>query len=195
MKPERYKNHYFALRHGKSKANELGIVLSHPDDGIPNYGLVEEGRKQVRLAVEAARKNQILGNDTIIVTSDFRRTRETAEIASSALGALTVILEPRLRERFFGAWDKQQNSAYQKVWDDDVAQPGHTNHQVESTEEVLRRTAGLIQELEDRYRERTILLVSHGDALQILQTTFAGVPSHLHRSLPHLETAEIRRLS
>jgi broad specificity phosphatase PhoE len=38
------------------------------------------------------------------------------------------------------------------------------------------------------------VLVSHGDTLQILQAAFLRMSPTRHRSLPGLETAEIRRL-
>ena len=40
----------------------------------------------------------------------------------------------------------------------------------------------------------TVLLVSHGDALQILQTAFSKQCASRHRYQQHLETAEIRQL-
>ena len=103
-------------------------------------------------------------------------------------------MTPKLRERFFGAWEKQHNSNYQNVWADDILDGAHKHNDVESTREVLSRTTSLIRELENSYTGRTILLVSHGDALQILQTAFERVDSSCHRLVPHLETGEIRRL-
>ena len=52
----------------------------------------------------------------------------------------------------------------------------------------------LIVDLERRYSGRDILLVSHGDPLQILQAGFVRIDPSRHRSLPALETAEIRHL-
>jgi broad specificity phosphatase PhoE len=49
-------------------------------------------------------------------------------------------------------------------------------------------------DLERRYSGRAILLVSHGDPLQILQAGFLLIDPSGHRSLPPLETAEIRPL-
>jgi len=40
-----------------------------------------------------------------------------------------------------------------------------------------------------------IILVSHGDTLQILQTYFQGIDPHRHRTLPHLETCTFRLLN
>jgi broad specificity phosphatase PhoE len=188
------RNRYFILRHGRSLANDQDLIVSHPDDGVPHFGLTEEGRRQVASGVADAIRKHRLDETTIIVTSDFARTRETAEIAGSLLGTPEIILTPKLRERFFGSWDKQHNSHYQNVWDDDAVDGHHKHHNVESTHEVLTRTTSLIVELEQRYSDRNILLVSHGDALQILQTAFERVDSSQHRRLPHLETGEIRRL-
>lgn len=186
-------NVYYVMRHGTSLANKEDLIVSHPDDGVARYGLAEEGRQQVVRAVEEAKLLHELDGSTLIVASDFARTRETAEVASDILGA-EMIVTPKLRERFFGAWDKQHNRHYQYVWDDDALDPHHKNNDVESTSEVLARLTSLIRDVEENYSGRTILLVSHGDALQILQTAFERVPSSHHRLLAHLQTGEIRKL-
>jgi broad specificity phosphatase PhoE len=189
------KNHYFVQRHGKSKANEEGIIVSHPENGIGGYGLAVEGKNQVQMAVEKAKNDKILDSNTIIISSDFSRTMETAEIAKQVLGADAVIPSPKLRERNFGEWEKTGNESYEKVWEDDIKDPNHKVKNVESVQEVQDRTTSLIADLEEKYKGKNILLVSHGDALQILQTAFENVPSSHHRTLRHLETAEIRRLN
>lgn len=188
-------NRYYALRHGKSEANEQGLIISNPEDGVPRYGLSEEGREQVRVAIQAAHVNAILDASTILVSSDFARAYETAMIAQSMLGAEAPIITPQLRERFFGAWDRQSNSNYQRVWEHDAVDPSHTYHGVESAIAVQTRTTDLICDLEQRYSARTILLISHGDALQILQAAFEGVDPACHRQIRHLETAELRALN
>ena len=189
------KNHYFVMRHGKSKANEQEIILSHPDAGTTDYGLVEEGRQQAKESAKDAKNKKILDSSTIIVSSDFIRAKETAEIAKNILEVNKVILNHKLRERYFGDWEKKHNQHYQDVWNDDVKNPHHKNNSVESTSEVLDRTTALIRELEEKYSGKKILLVSHGDALQILQTAFENVNSAQHRNLPHLSTAEIREFT
>ncbi len=187
-------NTYFVLRHGRSLANVQDIVLSDPKDGIVSYGLAEEGRQQVKVSVTQAKANKVLDGTTIIVSSDFARTKETAEITKTILGVQEIFFTPKLRERWFGKWEKADSSSYQKVWDDDILNPHHKNHDVESTFEVLERTLSLVGELEEKYKGKTIVLVSHGDTLQILQTAFVGVqPSH-HRHITPIQTAEVRKL-
>ncbi len=41
------RNPYFVFRHGYSKANAEGIIVSQPANGIDAYGLSDLGRKQV----------------------------------------------------------------------------------------------------------------------------------------------------
>lgn len=189
---KKLRNAYFAARHGKSLANEQGIILSDPAHGVSGFGLTEEGKAQVRASAEHVKATGTLDASTIIVSSDFARARETAEIIAEVLGTNAPVLTRALRERFFGNWERTHNGNYQKVWDKDAEDASHTYEGVESVNDVLARTTALVEELESAYEGKNIVLVSHGDALQILQTAFEKVHPSTHRSLMHLETAEIR---
>jgi len=184
-------NRYFVIRHGESEANVMGIILSNPLEGVPKFGLSIKGKEQVR---ESVSSNKVLDFETIIYSSDFKRAFETAEIAKNILGAEVLILTPLLRERFFGKWERTENKNYNEAWKEDKINPDHTNGNVESANSVLNRTTKLILELEDKFKDKKILLASHGDALQILQTGFMKVSASKHRELPHLNVAEIREL-
>ena len=117
---EHLRNSYYALRHGRSVANDQELIVSHPDDGVPHYGLSDEGRRQVARAIEAAMRDDALDETTLVISSDFARARESAEIARAILNTPDLTVTPLLRERFFGAWDKQHNSNYEHVWADDM---------------------------------------------------------------------------
>jgi glucosyl-3-phosphoglycerate phosphatase len=184
-------NNYYAMRHGQSKANVEGIIVSHPENGVKDrYGLTDLGKEQVRISAERSS----LGTDTLIFCSDFSRAAQTANIVQKALNCAPPQPTILLRERFFGDLEMQDNANYQKVWDKDKQDPGHTEHGVESVNSVLDRATKLIAELEQTYKDKDILLISHGDCLQILQTGFQKVSSSAHRELEHLKTAEIRQL-
>ena len=91
------------MRHGESTANVEGIIVSTPENGIENYGLTDKGREQVVQSIETAIAEKLLDENTRIISSDFKRTYETAEIANQILGGKYLIEpEPRLRERDFG---------------------------------------------------------------------------------------------
>jgi probable phosphoglycerate mutase len=135
-----------------------------------------------------------LPGDTVIYSSDFSRARQTAEIVRTHLGAPEVVIAEALRERRFGSWEGSAADNYARVWAADETDPVHADGQVEPAAAVLDRATALIAQLERRYCGRDILLVSHGDTLQILQAGFSGVDPSRHRTLSHLAAAEIRSL-
>ena len=181
------RNRYFLMRHGQSKANVAGLIVSSAErDAAGDYGLSDRGRDQ---ALDAAKRSE-LTPETVIFSSPFARARQTAEIVRGHLGAPPVTIEKSLAERFFGDWDGTDSAHYEKVWAED--QSGITSAGAEPADAVQDRVTALVAEADRRHDGRDILLVSHGDALQILLTGFAGLPAGTHRSVPHLETAEIR---
>ena len=180
------------MRHGHSIANQQGIIVSHPDNGRDRFGLSELGRTQVKQSLQ---NFDLLDFNTIIVSSDFSRARESAEIASTLLNSDGLIkFDLRLRERNFGELELTPDSGYADVWREDAENPDSQLNGVESVNKVMTRVTTLVAEYEDRFAGATILLVSHGDALQILQTAFARMDGSSHRQLDHLHTAQIRQL-
>jgi glucosyl-3-phosphoglycerate phosphatase len=201
----RLANRYHAMRHGQSRANTSGIIVSRIEtDRRGDYGLSELGRRQ---ADEAARACG-LPADTVICSSDFNRARQTAEIVRARLGAPPVVVAAALRERCFGDLEGSTTGNYARVWAADeagtaqagTAQAGSGDAVsgdaggVEPTPAVLDRVTALVADLEQRYAGRDVLLVSHGDTLQILQAGFLRMDPAAHRRLPHLAVAEIRAL-
>ena len=193
---ESLSNRYLALRHGKSKANDDGIIVSSPEIGTMGYGLVDEGRREVRISIAMALEEGVIDENVIIYASDFVRTRDTADVARIATGTREgVRLTKKLRERFFGELEGASNIHYEDVWKVDKIHPHHKFYGVESAEEVQTRTTSLIADLESLYSAQTIILASHGDALQILETGFRRISPKYHRDIPHLQTAELRELT
>lgn len=208
-------NHYWILRHAESLANVEGIIVSKSEIGTQQYGLSPRGREGLpaKLAAQVAAFMRTspsvdatadlgaanlgaadLGADTLIVSSDFLRARETAGIAASVLKAASPRLDPALRERDFGDLDGKSDREYPAVWALDAAHSASYPNGIESPAAVRTRLVALIKRMEEAESGRTILLVSHGDTLQILQTCFAGLNAHRHRELPHLDKGELRYL-
>lgn len=185
-------NRYFIMRHGHSLANEQGIIVSHPENGRPGYGLSETGRLQVE---QSLRRQSWLDQETRILCSDFLRARESADLAFDLLGSSNPIAsEPRLRERNFGEYELCADNGYDEVWQEDARDADSRRMGVESVNQVMQRVTEVVRDLENRFSGTAMLLISHGDALQILQTAFARKAGSSHRTLQHLETAEIRQL-
>lgn len=187
---DRLVNRYHAMRHGQSKANVAGVIVAAiSDDRGGDWGLTELGRRQALAAAEAS----ALPADTAIWSSDFARAHQTAQIAGARLGAPEVALSAALRERRFGDLELSSTEDYALAWAADESGSGQPDG-VEPVTEVLDRMTALVADLERRFAGRDVLLVSHGDPLQILQAGFLRLDPARHRHVPPLETAEIRRL-
>lgn len=192
------RNRYIAVRHGESEANVAHLISSDPKMGIDRHGLSPHGRIQVAENSKIFLQNSNPSEKCyVIVSSDFRRARETAEILASHLpNTPSIQFDPRLRERYFGIYDNTSDENYHLIWKNDEENPEkNLDDQVESVEKVRERTSELIAELEEKYTQHWIFLVSHGDSLQILQTAFERFPqANQQRHLPPIERAEFREL-
>ena len=184
------RNRYFLLRHGESVANLSDLIISLPENGLDNYGLSDLGREQVAENVASSG----LGRDTLVVASDFLRTRQTAEIAAHTLGASSPMFDAGLRERAFGQLEGRSGYDYVKVWHEDEKDPEHTTFGVESAAALAARTGAVLERLEREHDKRDILLVSHGDPLRFLQLHAAGWALTRHLQVRLFTPAEIRPL-
>lgn len=137
----------------------------------------------------------------LIVSSDFRRARETAEILHNGLGVREPIkFEPGLRERGFGTLemlcvDSNPISDLRKMWALDEADPTHKQFGIESVMEMVTRMSRVIQDLDKSNSNRIIVMVSHGDPSQCIHSVFMGISPNLFRKTGHgITNCEVREL-
>ena len=184
-----FRNSYLLMRHGESDANVSGVIVSDPKIGCEQFGLTDRGSKQIIASVKGFTGEAI----TQIVCSDFLRTLQTAQLVANTLNLPQPEQEVGLRERFFGKWEGMSAEHYENIWQRDEMDK-HSDDGVERPQEVAQRGLMVLKRLEQQYQGEVILLVSHGDMLQILSTSIAGISPHKHRSLPHHQTGEIKYL-
>jgi broad specificity phosphatase PhoE len=189
MTKSSFRNSYLLMRHGESDANVSGLIVSDPKIGCERFGLTERGSQQVIASARGFTGEAI----TQIVCSDFLRTLQTAQLVADTLNLPQPQPEVGLRERYFGGWEGMSAEHYENIWQRDEAGKQSDDH-VESPEAVLKRSLSVLNRLEQEYQDQVILLISHGDMLQILSTSFAGISPNKHRSLPHHQTAQIKYL-
>lgn len=185
-------NTYYLMRHGESEANVAGIIVGDPAVGLADFGLTDRGRAEVRES--AARFRSLHGADAII-SSDFRRAMETARIAADVLGVAEVRSSELLRERFFGGLEGTDNGNYKLIWTLDEDDPDNRAYGVESPRDVGNRVIELLSRCEEERSGETLLLVAHGDILQILFCAVNGIPVRRHRSIVPIKKSEIRPLA
>tara|TARA_R110002012_G_scaffold20535_5_gene72744 strand:- start:543 stop:1130 length:588 start_codon:yes stop_codon:yes gene_type:complete len=186
---DHWRNRYLLMRHGHSQANQQGLIISSPERGIQAFGLSAIGEQQMAQLVVA----WTWPIPTQVVHSDFLRTTQTAARVTRAF-KLEMTADKRLRERYFGDLDGQADECYPEVWAWDAVDAEHRHHGVESVSSVAARMRAVIEGLEQQYTGETILLVSHGDPLQILLTALANKPLSQHREQPALLPASVTLL-
>ena len=178
------------MRHGRSLANDSGIIMSNPAEGIQGWGLTEGAEEGMRESVGRSD----LPLDTLIYTSPFKRAVETALIAAGIISCLKPYIDEALIERYFGSLDKSGIQSYRDVWSEDAENNQNNLHGVESPADVLSRLLNFLFERESDLSGRAILLVSHGDPLNMLLTHFSGHPVSRHRDTESMGIAELRPL-
>jgi len=178
------------MRHGRSLANNAGIIISCLEDGTGGWGLAEDSAQDIRVSL----KGRGLSRDTVFFSSPFKRALETARCAADYLSAGEVSIDKALRERFFGDFEGTDDTNYNQVWLDDGRNPDNRNHSVESPREVLHRLTDFIRRVDVLYSGRNICVVSHGDPLNILLTHADGLGVEDHRNIVSMKTSELRPL-
>ncbi len=163
-------NTYLLMRHGEAKSNVEGIISAKKDNHDP---LTTQGEEQVSAAVASLKDTHI----DFIVHSGFNRTRQTAEILAKELQLSEdqLIEDERIAELQTG------NSFEGKTWSEYNQQFPHwlDRYSIALTEgenrrDVQKRTGDFLFELERKYKNKTILIVSHAGTLFALESAARG---------------------
>ena len=160
------KNKYFILRHGQTiyqTKNKEFIYLPLPKNAVVK--LTSKGEKQIKIAAKKLKKAGI----NLIFSSDFFRTRQTAEIVAKEL-RLEVNFDKRLRDVNLGIYHGGPKKDYYRDF------PIHSKNRFnkkptkgESWLDCQKRMLNFLKSLDKRFKGKTILIISHGDPLWLLE--------------------------
>jgi probable phosphoglycerate mutase len=195
------KNQYLIMRHGESTANHERRWVAAPESCCHGYGLTERGRQQVEEAVERERSSGLLTKSTIVLSSDFLRARETAEIVRRIVAAAPVRIDPRLRERACGEMEGRilgpdlGARIIAEVTASDLSDPMKSLYGLETASAVQERFTSLITELEAASTECVYLLVCHGDLLRVGLAAVSKVSPGEHWRFGHISNAGLYHLN
>ena len=159
-------NKYFVMRHGEAENNVKNIVSSDVYDG---FSLTNNGRKQIDAHIQELKKQKI----TRIITSPFKRTKESAEIIASALD-LSIEENSKLGELNFGAFNGRSFDEYLAFENDNMHMYSDPIQGGESYQDAKNRFGSVLYELEQKYADEKILIVSHGIASEVLESVVRG---------------------
>ncbi|XP_028801347.1 uncharacterized protein LOC114756567 [Neltuma alba] len=192
------RNRYWVLRHGRSIPNERGLIVSSMENGTnPEFQLASEGVNQAEVAgklfLKELETSSISIENVRICYSPFSRTSHTAKVVASVLnlpfqGPQCKMIED-LRERYFGpSYELKSHDKYAEIWDADEKDPFARPEGGESVKDVACRLARAMAAMESEFAGCAILVVSHGDTLQILQTILNAANQHKDSTYVELES-------
>ena len=181
------------LRHGRSLANEQGLIASTVETAGEAFGLTQAGRQEVHKSVEMAGESGGLEPPVLLISSPLLRARESAEVAAAILG-VPVTIDSRLLERDFGQFERESDDHYERVWAADRLDAAHRSWGVESVVDVLSRAGAVVIELTGEERTGTAILCTHGDVASTLLCASLDVPLERHREVGALYTGALHPL-
>lgn len=140
---------------------------------------------------------ETLTDKMIIVSSDFMRTRETAEIVHQHFSIKTPLrFDTRLRERNMGNYDLKSVDNYYSTVALDQGNPTHTEAGVESVTNMILRMTHVICDLDKEFADKIIVLVSHGDPLICVYAICCGVsPCERYNKLSPFYNCDVREIN
>lgn len=193
-------NTYLALRHGESENNISGTINADKSVAAP---LTQKGRDDTHR--ETLHIKDHYGDIDMIFCSPFQRTQETAEIIRETLGldASAIIMDDRLGEIFPGK--NREGSLWHEAHSDEESQSAQEflhyklEEDAESIADVYKRSMEFLFDIESRYQNKKILIVSHGGILRAMQFGLQhyGEPKKaldFYRSYPTPDNTSLMRL-
>ena len=167
MKPKRI----FLVRHGESQGNADKSVYLHTPDFAVN--LTDKGKEQARAA--GVSLSHIIGNEqTIIYTSPFFRTRQTARLIADQLTCIPAPIQedPRLREQeWSGRLRREANKQDEQDERDSYSHFYYRFKTGESCADVFDRLSDFFDTLHRDFKKddfsENLILVTHGMTMRV----------------------------
>ena len=125
----------------------------------------------------------------IVICSPMNRAKQTTEIISEGRD-VTIIIDERIRERRLGELEGVPitEECEKKIWDYNL------NIELaggENLKEFEERILNFIEEIKDKYNNKTVLIVAHGGVAKVLKAYLFGKPESNNLDGIGMENCEI----
>lgn len=150
-------NKYFVMRHGQTENNTKNLVSTKIEKGSI---LTELGKEQTILSAESLKDKNI----DLIISSPYYRTLETSKIISEVLGIPeeNIVHDVRLGEMQVLSYEGKDWLEYHKDFPKTLEYFDKKNMGDESYKDVKIRVMDFLFDLENKYQDKNILIVTHG---------------------------------
>jgi len=153
-------NKLFLIRHAEAENNVKKINNSIPE--TIKYPLTTNGVKRAEELCEELLDKKI----DYIFCSPILRTRETAEIIAKKVG-IEIIIDDRLVETGLGDFNNEVYDKLQEAYSNKFLRAEEADYGVESGKKILARIESFLNDINTKYKNKNIVIVSHGDPVQI----------------------------
>ena len=163
------KSKWFVTRHGQTDWNKEERYMGHRE--IP---MSDKGKEQINASAQQLEHKKI----DIIISSDLLRCKETAEIIGKKLG-IEPIFDKRLREIDEGAWEGLLRSEVMEKFPDLWEKRTDLDNKrggAETWRDVSSRMKEAFDDYQKQYKDKNVLLVTHGGAIGSLTAMLRGFP-------------------
>ena len=186
-------NKYFVIRHGESVSNVKGVIncTDNVEDNLTEAGIV-----QTKESAKILKDKSI----DLIISSPLSRTKQTASLVAEVLECASenIVIDERLTETQALAYDgrpwAERRSEYVSPKDSFTKEiPGNEN-----LLSIKRRVGDFLYDIENRYQNKNIVIVSHGAPLSLFPYVVDGLSLEQILSLPNYwdpKNAEIKEFA
>ena len=152
----------YVTRHGQTDWNVQGKTQGRAD-----IELNEVGIKQAKQTKEELKNVDI----DLIICSPLKRAKQTAEIINEGRN-IQIIFDNQIIERNFGEFEGKKIK-FDEFWDYNA----HPRYQrAETIQEIISRISNFLDKIKEEYKDKNVLLVTHGGVSIAINCYFKGIP-------------------
>lgn len=160
----------YLVRHGQDQDNAIGILNGHRDNPLTNIGINQANELAQKI------KETDLKFD-IIYSSPLQRAFKTAQIISETLEMSEPIKLDSLIERDFGVMTGCAQKDIEKLCAPDIMRTNPITYFLspqgaETFSQLLTRGNKIIDFIESKHKDISVLLVTHGDIGKMIYAAY-----------------------
>ena len=164
------KNKYILMRHGQTKYQANGWDILYFQEEQSTLEITKQGQEKIK---EQAKKLKPKNID-LIYCSDYYRTKQTSNIILKEV-FVPIKFDKRLRDTNFGEFSGKDTKEYKKVFSSKMQRFSKRPKGGESWRDVKKRLNFFIKEVEQKHKNKKILIISHADPLWLLAGIIKGL--------------------
>ncbi len=191
-------NTYKTMRHGKTEKNDRGVW---DFDSKNNAPLSEDGKQVIKEEISKLKQEGFVPD--IVFVSPFKRTEETMHIVCDGLGITKehIVEDSRLVEwNVGGDWNGRPIEEFFTKLYEAYGEKFHYSafEGGESYADVIKRAGEFIYEVDQKYKDKKILIVSHASVLKAFSALSEVLDysriAEFHNEYKRYKNAEVRNL-